>query len=46
MDDVGLRCRLDWCDVVWRVERIVRMDIIVAENGDVSIVAERHADGF
>ena len=46
MDDVGLRSCLDWRDSVWRVKRIVCMDVVVMENGDVSVVAERHANGF
>ena len=46
MDDVGLRCCLDWRDSVWRVKCIGCMNVIVVKYGDVSVVAERHADRF
>ena len=46
MNDVGLRRFLDWCDGVRSVEGIVGVDIVIAENGDVGVVAESEADGF
>ena len=46
MDDVGLRRLLDWCDGVRSVESIVGVDIVIVENGDVSVVAESETNGF
>ena len=46
MDDVGLRCCLDWRDSVWRVKCIVCMNVIVVKNGDVSVATESHANRF
>ena len=46
MDDVGLRRLLDGRDRIGSVEGIMGVDIVVVENGDVSVVAESEADGF
>ena len=45
MNDVGLRRFLDWRNGVRSVKGIVGMDIVIAKNGDVGVVAERQPDG-
>ena len=46
MEDVGLRRFLNRCDGIWSVESIVGVDIVIAKNGDVGVVAESEADAF
>ena len=46
MEDVGFSRRLDRRDGVWCVEGIVCMDIIGAEDGDVSVAGKRQPDCF
>ena len=45
MNDVGLRRFLDWRNGVRSVKGIVGMDIVIAKNGDVGVVAECQPDG-